>query len=569
MAGGKETPRQKMIGMMYLVLTALLAMNISKDVLNAFLQINQGLLRTSAILEGKAQATLAGLNNPKPEDAEKAKPYQAKAKEVADKSDQLVAYFQELKARTMACSMKGNKDGSGFEEFMVGNKAVDPATPEGKLLITKPDENQNNTTLLIGPKPEDPRKDPFSAYDLRIKLEEFREYLKTVSVVDITGAENKLSDDLKASIDSSFTFLDKEFEGRKESWEVQNFFHSPLVAVIATMTRLETDVLNAKTSVISELASKINATDMKFTDVTVAVVPMQSYVLKGDEYSAEIFLAAYNKSSQTKIYMGGEYSGDTPPAPAAFTPGSPNAVSNEEGKCIFKVNTGGMSLGAHGYRGMIGYLKNGKEEFIPFVTQPFFVGEPALVVSPTQMNVFYRGLPNPVEISVPGVDKSAIKTSITGATMTGPDSKNEYIVSPGQGTEAIISVTATINGKATKMGDKKFRIKPIPDPVPSFNGKRPYDSSITQSDASAAAGLRAAMENFDFPVTPEMKSWMITIVSGGSLKEYQCNGAAINPDASAAIKKAKKGDKIFIEQIKVKMPDGKDRQLPPLTLKLV
>lgn len=569
MAGGKETPRQKMIGMMYLVLTALLAMNISKDVLNAFLQINQGLLRTSAILEGKAQATLAGLNNPKPEDAEKAKPYQVKAKEVADKADALIAYFQELKARTMASSMKGTPDGSGFEDFMVDGKALDPASPDGKLKVTKPDENQNNTTLLVGSKPQDPRTDPFSANELKRKLEEYRDFLKGVSVVDITGAENKLSDDLRASIDSSFTFYDKEFEGIVEKWETSNFFHTPLVAVIATMTRLETDVLNAKTAVISELASKINATDMKFTDVTVAVVPQQSYVLKGDEYTAEVYLAAYNKNSQTKIYIGGEYSGDKAPEPSAFTPGSPDAVSNEEGKCIFKKNTGGMSLGAHGYRGMIGYMKNGKEEFIPFVMPPFFVGEPALVVSPTQMNVFYRGLPNPVEISVPGVDKSAVKASISGATMSGPDAKNEYIVKPGTGTEAIISVTATINGKETKMGDKKFRIKPIPDPIPSFNGKRPYDNTMSLSDAGAAAGLRAAMENFDFDVKPEMKSWVISIVSGGSYKEFNCNGAAVNPDFTTAVKKAKKGDKIFIEQIMVKMPDGVDRKLPPITLKLI
>src|SRR5690606_17533128 len=117
--------------------------------------------------------------------------------------------------------------------------------------------------------------------------------------------------------------------------------------------------------------------------------------IKGNEYSVEVFLAAYNKSSTTKIYMGSMYNGDTPPTPQIFSPSGEGILSNEEGKCVFKVNTQGMSLGPHGYSGQIAFMKAGKEEYIPFVTQPFFVGEPALVVSPTNMNVFYRGLDNP------------------------------------------------------------------------------------------------------------------------------------------------------------------------------
>jgi gliding motility-associated protein GldM len=106
MAGGKETPRQKMIGMMYLVLTALLAMNISKDVLNAFLQINRSQMKTSEILDSKAKASLAALSAPKPEDAAKAVPFQQKASEVLAKDAEIVKYMEEIKGRTMAASMK-------------------------------------------------------------------------------------------------------------------------------------------------------------------------------------------------------------------------------------------------------------------------------------------------------------------------------------------------------------------------------------------------------------------------------------------------------------------------------
>ncbi len=572
MAGGKESPRQKMIGMMYLVLTALLAMNISKDVLNAFLQINKGLLRTSEILEDKAQATLAGLNAPKAEDKEKAVPFQAKAKEVAEKSDAMVAYMQEIKARVMACSMKGNPDGSGFEEYMVGNKALDPGSPEGKLKITKPDENQNNTTLLIGSKPQDPRKDPWSAVELRTKLEEYRDWLKTVSVTNIDGKKIDLTPDLISSIDSSFSFNSElDPDGLEETWEVSKFYHSPLVAVIATLTKIETDVMNAKTSVIGEIASKINITDIKFTDVTVAAVPLQSYVLKGDEFQAEIYLAAYNKNSTTKIYPGGEYSGQMPTD--GGTPGSGGGgagiASGPDGKCVFKVNTGGMSLGQHGFSGQISYLKDGKEEFLKYYIPPFTVGAPALVVSPKQMNVFYRGLDNPVEISVPGVSPNQMQPSCEGCEVFTKISDGEWNVRPAAGTIAKISVTAEINGTKTSMGTKEFRVKKIPDPVPSFNGKRPQDSSILQADAGVGAGLKANMEGFDFPVTANVKSFKVSIAGSGGLKEYGSDGPRMKPEASEAIRKAKKGEKIFFEEIMCSMPDGTERKLSPITLKII
>jgi gliding motility-associated protein GldM len=563
MAGGKETPRQKMIGMMYLVLTALLAMNISKDVLNAFLQINHAQLTTCDIIQTKSMATLEGLRNVKAEDKEKAAPYLAKAEEVESKALELVKYIEQFKAHVMAASMVPNATGEGWEKFMNGEKAID-------LIGPKPDENQNNTTLLVGSVPQTPVQTPWSAFELKSKLEAFANDMKGIKVTDITGAEQTLSDNLIASIGTTFDFgIQKDVEGKEESWEVNKFYHSPLAAVIATVSKIQTDVLNTKSNILSELAGKINATDMKFTDVTVAAVPLQSYVLQGDEFKAEIYLAAYNKNSTTKIYPGGEYSGPMPTEVSVGSGASGGGITaGPDGKCIFTVGTGGLSLGQHGYKGQISYLKNGKEEFLNYYIPPFTVGKPALVVSPKQMNVFYRGLDNPVEISVPGVSPNQMQPKCEGCESFTKISDGEWNVKPAAGTTAKISVTAEINGQQTNMGTKEFRVKPIPDPVPSFGGKRPSDQVISKGDAGVAAGLRAAMDNFDFPVTATIQSWMITISSNGKLKEYVCNSAQINGDASAAIKASKTGDKIFIENIQCNMPDGTKRKLSPITLKL-
>jgi hypothetical protein len=184
------------------------------------------------------------------------------------------------------------------------------------------------------------------------------------------------------------------------------------------------------------------------------------------------------------------------------------------------------------------------------------------------MNVFYRGVDNPVEVSVPGVSPQQMSVTCTGCESFTKVSDGEWNVRPASGKTADIVVNATINGNNQSMGKKEFRVKTIPDPIPSFNGKRPYDQTISLGDASAASGLRAAMENFDFPVTPQVVSWSITIASNGVLKDYTCTSSSMNPEATAAIKKARKGDKIFIEGIKCKMPDGRTIPLSPITLKL-
>jgi len=524
MAGGKETPRQKMIGMMYLVLTALLAMNISKDVLNAFIQINKGLGKTNEILDQKSQATIDAINSST--EGAKAVPFQQKVVEVDQWTDAMMAYIEEMKARVMASSMKGNADGTGFEEFMIDGKAIyaDTKNADGKLIVSTPDENQNNTALLVGAEPQTPKDGPFSAKELRMKLEEFRDKLMGISVI---------------------------------------------VAVLANLAKVQTDVMNAKNNVCMSLAGGINASDLKFTDVTVAVVPKQSYVLRGDEFEAEIYLAAYNKSSQTKVYMGGEYKGEN--APAVFDPAGRAALtSDSEGKCHFKTNTGGMSLGSHGYSGQIAYMKDGKEAYIPFVVPPFFVGEPALVISPVQMNVFYRGLENPVEISVPGVSQDQVEATCSGCASFSKGQNGQWIVKPGAEKDAKISVSATINGEKKSIGVKDFRVKPIPDPIPSFNGKKPTDGTITQGELSVASGIRADMSNFDFNVTVRAKSFVITIgTASGGVKEYNNPGNTLTDGNKEVLKKAKKGEKIFIEKIMVDMPDGTTRQLSNINLKVV
>lgn len=572
MAGGKETPRQKMIGMMYLVLTALLALNVSKEILDAFALVDNSLAKTETTLSAKNTSTMAEFSAKLATNREKTQPFYNKAEEVANKANELVAYLHELKARTISVSHNANalKFGEGFEKYMIDDRAVrmEDLDENGDKFIKKPDENQENTALLIGSNPQAPKDGPWSATELRQKLEEFRDFLKGIEVREVTGNKWTTPEPIVASLDNIFSFPDVPEQDKMVTWETKNFFHNPLAAILPMMTKLQVDVQNAKADILAAMLSGIEGKSYKFTDLRPFVIPESNYILRGDTFRAEVLLAAYDGTNPPEIFVD--------PTRWDMQDSTRLADLNDEmrldispmGLGELKVATSGMPLGEAAYKGLIRYAGPlGVEEFDVFVP-PFTVAEPALVISPTKMNVFYRGLPNPVEISVPGVPMDKIKPSISsGHTLSKEGS--DWVVKPGQGKEATITVMAEINGVNQRMGEKKFRVKPIPDPVPVFAGKKPTDNTVPLNDMRIAAGVRAEMENFDFEVDVRVKSFSMVFIRDGAVIQKDATGNRVTDDMKVNMERVKRGNKFYIENIIVKMPDGKDRKVANISLKAV
>jgi gliding motility-associated protein GldM len=560
MAGGKETPRQKMIGMMYLVLTALLAMNISKDVLNAFIQINRGLVKNSANSEVRADATLGLLDNWS--DKEKARPFQDKAHEMVEKADVLRRYIVELKAHVLDCSVNGTSDGSGFKDFIYPDdypeveKRGESWDIGDKEKVSKPDENQNTTGMLIGDAPDDPKTGPWSAAELREKLTAFSKECQELSVVDLKGNNHVLAEkspEAKALIENTFSFAavpNLEKGEKDQPWETSLFYHSPLAAVIAHLSKIESDVILVKNTVLNYLASQINASDLKFSDVTVAVVPKQSYILKGDSFVAEIYLAAYNKASKTKVYMGGEVGDGAKPELFDYA-GREAIVSGSDGKCKFKINE--SALGSHSHKGVIVYQDaEGQDKAIPFIIPAFTVGEIGLVVSAAKMNVFYRGLANPVEVSVPGVDPSQLQVSASGGSLSSRGGGNYDFTPPADGGpgDAQINVTATINGKSVNMGSKPFKVKPLPRPIAKFAGVTSESSTVSQGCRSSSFIEAFMPEDFVFTgIQVNIVSFEMEISGPGKEKSERCSGSSLSAGLRGALAKVTSGDQIIIKNI--------------------
>lgn len=554
MAGGKETPRQKMIGMMYLVLTALLAMNISKDVLNAFIQINRGLVENSENSEERADATMGLLNAWS--DATKAGPFREEATKVVDEADKLIAYIVELKARVLAASIHGNATGDGFEEFIDKDYQSKHGRPGiidigDKEKVSKPDENQNTTALLIGSEPANPKTGAWTATELREKLTAFSTRCLAIEVTDIKGNKHSINDDkeapkaAKSLIENTFVFKDIDnADHEPEKWETALFYHTPLAAVISHLSKIESDVILVKNAALNYLTSEINASDLKFSDVTVAVVPKQSYVLRGDSFVAEIYLAAFNKDSKTRVYIGGEAGENATPALFDYSGITP-IVSGSNGKCKFKTNEG--AIGKHSYKGVIVYQDaDGQDQPIPFVIPPFTVGEASVTVDLELLKVMFAGTANPVSITIPGVGADAITVSAVGASANKlGGGRFEFTPQSGQ-SKVTLNISAPVNGQNLSF-TKDYKVKAMPIPGIYLCGKgngETVSGGLLRSNPIIGAGYGP-----QGLLTPEagfvcsLKSFFLQIDGG---KAMQSSSGGLTPEMINALKSIKAGQKVII-----------------------
>ncbi|MGB0423786.1 MAG: GldM family protein, partial [Flavobacteriales bacterium] len=505
---------------------------------------------------------------------EKTAPFNTAAQEVVQRSDELLEYLEQMKARTMTVSHKANslKFGEGYEEFMdEDGKAValDALNAEGDPFVTVKDENQENTSLLVGSNPQAPHDKEWSAYEMKTKLIAFGDFLKNIQFKEVTGKTWKVPEPLKASLEQTFTYEDVQDGELVSKWETKNFYHNPLAAIIPLMTKLQVDVQNAEADMLSTLLGGIEGKSYKFTNLVPLVVPQSNYILQGDTFRAEVLLAAYDGTNPPKIYV------DQNPWDRQDSSMIENVTDemklsfNERGLGSLKIPANKVGLGEHAFKGKIIYKGPSGEESYALYVPPVTVSSPALVVSPTKMNVFYRGLPNPVEISVPGVPADKIRPSISsGHTLT--KTSEGWVVKPGNGKEATISVTAEMpDGSTQSMGKKEFRVKRIPDPVPKFAGKYPTDNTVPKGDLSVAAGIRAEMVNFDFEVDVRVTSFNMIFIRDGNVVEKSSSSYKVTDEMKANIKKVGKGQKVYLEKIKVKMPDGTTRQVANISLKVV
>ncbi len=545
MSGKKETPRQKMIGMMYLVLMALLALNVSKDVLDAFVLVDEGLSKTTENFASKNEVYYNEFDRAAAENEEKAGPWQAKALEVKRRSDELYKYIQDLKLE-LVTHTEGEDTEAIEEETIIGDEIV------GKDNSEKPAE------IMIG------ANNDGKANDLRQALDEFREYLLTII--------SEESGDVRHSIEESLDTSDPPpKEGETLNWQQQYFEHLPLIAVITLMSKMQSDVRNAESEVLEYLYGQIDAGAFKFNLLESVVISNSNHIIRGNEYSASVFMAAFDTTQEPTVYVGRYDSTILDDGTVEYNMVGEEgrdyeAIPIEGGRGVFKVNTAGAGTGWKPWGGIIRL----KRDDGSFTNKPFKAGytvaPPSLVVSPTQMLVFYTAIDNPVEVSVPGYPANAVSVSINNGRIRG--SGTNYTVVPTRQGKARVSVSVREGGRTRSMGYKDFRVAKLPDPYPTLAGVQGGTLSLNQ--ILGEIGLKATMpEWFQFGgVNYTITGYTFTAIVQGFDKNIPSRSANLSSDMRETIRNLRSGSRIYFNDITAIGPDGSTRNLPTVSVKI-
>ncbi len=549
-----------MIGMMYLVLTALLALNVSKEILDAFITINDGLETTNVTFDQKLNNQYAAFAASYNENPEKYGQAYEKAKVVREKANALVKHIDQIKAKTIA-----DTEGIPMEQVIapgpLGNDTI-----LNLAYVNNKDNYNANTHLMIGAEPNNPLETDApdgNNYRAAVLKKELTDYGQTLKGL-ITG-----NPALGASLDSLFTYPEKvrDASGTMTNWEALNFYSVPIAATTAILSKLQSDVRNAESDVLGNLFADVEAASYKFTQLAPVVIPEKTYVLEGDSFRAKVFLAAYDNTNLPAIDLGSE--GAKIDSTNLSIPEGQASKVDVGADGFGRVAIPARGLGDKHWEGIIKFRNPATkaEEPYKFVVD-YEVARPSLVVSPIKMNVLYRGIPNPVAISVPGISADALSATISTGSLT-KQSDGTYMANVTSGSEAIVSVSANVNGSNKSMGQFKFRLKSVPDPVAKFAGKYSYDNTAKKSELTAALGVVADLKDFVFDLNFPVTSFDITVIMGGDVKTLQSSSNRLTSQQQELLSQVRRNQVVIIENIKAKAPDGSTRKLGSINLRVI
>ncbi len=547
MAGFKETPRQKMIGMMYLVLTALLALNVSADILNAFTIVNEGMERTNKNFKGKVDKLYADFDKQYQINKAKVGPYYDKAQKARKFSEDLIKQIQEVQNKVIGYTEFGDKEARNvtYEMKNEDGETVEKVAAEPRLVPLEWIHNKSNydkpMEILLG----------YTAQGTdgeATKLKNaFAEYKKNIlSLLDRADRE-----DIKLGLNTEDAY--NSHADKVQNWELNTFYHTVLSADVVLLNKYIAEVMNIESEVVSKLYSYISADDFKFDVVDAAVIPKANIVIAGEPYEAKIFVAAYSSTDTPKVMVKQgldtlykkDYEGATVPD------------SIKDGVTYYRVKT--SATGDFTYAGVIKVKKPDGTYLTRHFNSSYTVIKPTATVSADKMNVVYRGLKNPLSISAAGFTNDQIRlVSNGGGTLHSKGNGHyEFVPALGKAKKVKFRVVATkADGSTQSMGPFEFRVFNLPAPTIRLAGKS--DGEIDKSALLSRAFLAAQLDNFLFDgVKYSVISYQLYIAGPRMTPIFKkVSGPRIPGDVVAKLRKAGRGTIINISSVRVKGPDG-------------
>jgi gliding motility-associated protein GldM len=530
MAHERLSPRQKMIGMMYLILTAMLALNVSKEAVEAFKKVDNSLTQTIANYVIKNNLIYSEFDRAAAENPTKALKFKTAAYEVKARADETFNYIQDLKIEIITKTEPAGTDAVSGNEVIIDN-------------VKRIDQNNVPSEILIG------ANENGKAYELKALLNDYREFLITTLNGENLAAEEALRKSLN-------TADGRDPDGQSARWENLTFQTLPLVAVITIMSKMQVDVRNAETEVLNHLYSQIDASSFKFNKLSAIVIPNTNYVTQGSDYEAQVFISATDTTQKPVITVGDNV-----------------LPVDESGKGIYRVRA--TTTGQKKWGGVISLkAPDGATINYPF-SSSYTVGEPNVVVSPTAMNVMYSGIDNPIDISVPSVSPDKIRIRVNNGTIKqgkvknsrGQNFRGNWVVKPNAaGTNVQVVVTADVSGKPQTFAPIEFRVKTVPPPTAVFANKS--TGNVAKNVAAAQTGVYAVQPDFDFDLNYSVTGFTVLYSDSRGDFEESSTSSNLTTRQKDLINRLTRGKNLIIKDIKALGPDGRTVELLPVILKI-
>ena len=505
MSGAKncpETPRQKMIGMMYLVLTAMLALNVSADILNGFDLVNNSLsnsIENSATRNQDLYGDMQALYDLNPT---KVGEWLEKANKVKEESNKMFDLLQEFKKGIIALADGKNAD------------------PEGNVILKRDDTNVSGEYAEVGTTKK-------RGNDLKEAIDNYR-----IFVEDMFG-----NDSLRTQIyDAMFNTdpVKKKPDEPAVSWVDNTFAHMPAVAVITMLSKYQSDVRNTEAELIQYFIQQQDAGDFRVNKIQARLIPDSKNVMQGGRYRAEIALMAVDTTKAPTYYIG----------------------DRQLESAIVDIPC--TQIGTFPIQGRLEMIDQyGATQVYTFEDQ-YMVSAPSATVANIDMNVVYKGYDNKMEISVPGIADSQLRVSATGASIS--KSGSLYICKPSADREITISVAADIDGKIQTVGQKKYRVRPVPSPTaflrlennelfnPDLEGVKLRRRDLYS--ATVVAEYADGMLNANFTV----QQFTLYIQQGAGWDNLTVKGNKLTDKEVDRLKKLKAGQKFYFGDIRYTGP---------------
>lgn len=491
MAGG-NSPRQKMINLMYLVFIAMLALNISTEVLTAFGIMNERFQQANQRSKELNQLSFEALQQKASEEPQKYKEASEKAAQVREISEDLYQYIAQIK-EDLSRQVGNTKDYKVMDKSDYLDErffSADGLSSQGKEFLDKLNNYRNK-------------------------------------IISILGENDAVSERVKSLFDTDPV---TDSEGNQRDWMKYNFEKHPMIATLARFSQIQYDVVTTEENVYSSLLEGQLKAEISMTNYTTLLEQPRNAYYQGEPYDGSIVLGRKDnttKPSEVELYLDGRKL-------------SSSDYEIKDGKVQLRINSG--NAGDHKITGNLYFDQEGERISVP-VDQSFAtISKPnSAVVSAEKMKVVYRAVQNPITISMPGVPDNKISASAPGLRKV---SGSKYVLIPEQGSSVTINVSGEIDGKKFT-SSQEFRIKDIPRPMGAIGGA---SGELKRSKNYVEnATVSAVMEDFDFDLKLRVKSFMISVPGQPSI---EVKGNRMDSRAKSLIARAKRGDIIRIFDIK-------------------